>query len=61
VTIDDLAIASNQTRDLETELADRGTHAVHRRVVLAWVPGVFNDPINWPQVDMMGERLGNQR
>jgi hypothetical protein len=57
VAINNLAIASNQAGNLEAELADRGTHSIHRRVVLPGVPWVLYKPFNRPNLDVLRRGL----
>ena len=44
-------------RNLEAELTDRGAHAIHRVVILAWVPWVLYKPFNRPQLDLLRGEL----
>jgi len=41
VSLDGLAVASDQTWNFESELADRGTHAIHSGIVLARISKVL--------------------
>ena len=42
MAIDDFAVASDQTRDLETEFPDTAAHAIHCRIVLARVSRILH-------------------
>jgi hypothetical protein len=55
----DLAVASNQTGDLKSELADRGTHSIHCGIVLAGISGVEDQPIDGPNLNLraLGRRF----
>jgi hypothetical protein len=48
-----LTIASNQTWNFKTELANRGTHAIHGCVVLARVARVFYKPFDRPKLGVL--------
>jgi hypothetical protein len=50
--VDHLTVATGQHRNLEPELADAGAHAIHDRVVLAWVPSVEDEPVYGPNLDL---------
>src|SRR5258706_135890 len=41
--VDDLAVASNQARNLEPELADRRAHAIHGGIILARISWIFDE------------------
>jgi hypothetical protein len=41
------------TEDLESELADRRTHAIHDSVVLAGVASVKNELVDWPDLNLL--------
>jgi len=59
MSIDHLSVASHQTGDLKPELADRGTHPIYSSVVLARVARVFYKPLDRPDLDTLGGRLGS--
>jgi hypothetical protein len=51
VAIHDLAVAAGEHRNLETELADAGAHAVNGGIVLSRVAGVEDQPVEGPDLD----------
>jgi hypothetical protein len=48
VAVHDGSVAAREHRDLEAEFADAAAHAIHGGVVLAWVAGVENKPVDGP-------------
>ena len=54
MAIDDLAVGSNETRDLEPKPANRATHAIDPSVILPWVPRVFYQPFDRPDLYLRG-------
>jgi len=52
MAIDDLTIASHEAWDLESELADRGTHTIHGAVVLTRVTRIFDELIDWSVLNL---------
>ena len=53
MAVDDLAVAADQARDLETELPDGRAHAIHRGVVLARIAWILDEPFDRPQLDAL--------
>jgi hypothetical protein len=51
MAVNHFAVTSNQTRNLETKFTDTAAHAIHGHVVLAWVPGVKDQLIDWQHLD----------
>jgi hypothetical protein len=54
VTIDHFAIAANQTRNLKAKLTNAAAHAIHRRIVLARVARIKDQPVDGPGLDFHG-------
>jgi hypothetical protein len=50
------AIAPYETRNFETELADRRTHPIYGRVVPSGISGVLNEAFNRPVFYALGDR-----
>jgi hypothetical protein len=57
MTVYDLTVAAGEDRDLEAKIADATAHAIHDRVVLAWVARVENELVNWPVFDALRHRV----
>src|ERR1041385_8212097 len=47
------SVATSKHRDLETELSDTAAHAIHGRVVLAWVARIEDQPVNGPYQNLL--------
>ena len=54
MTINDFAVATNQTGNLKSELADGATHAIHSGVVLARIVSVEDQPVDRPNLNLRG-------
>jgi hypothetical protein len=52
VPIHDLAVAASEDRDLEPELADGSDHPIDCSIVLPWVPGVEDQLVDGPELDL---------
>ena len=52
VAVHDFPVAARENRDLEAELADAGTHAIHRGIVLARVAGVEDQAVDGPDLNL---------
>jgi hypothetical protein len=48
MAVHDLAVGAGKHWDLEAEFTDAAAHAIHCCVVLAWVAGVENKPVDGP-------------
>jgi hypothetical protein len=57
MAVHNFTVATNDTGDLEAKLSDRRTHAIHGSIVLARVSRVFDQPFDWPQLDVLGRRM----
>src|ERR1700676_4111479 len=52
MAVHDGSVAACEHRNLESKLADAAAHAIHCGVVLAWVAGVENKPVNVPNLNL---------
>ena len=52
--VDHFTIAAGEHRDLEAELADAAAHAVHGRIVLPRVACVEDQPVDRPDLNLVG-------
>jgi hypothetical protein len=53
VSVDDFTVAAGKHRDFEAELADAAAHAIDGGIVLAGVPGVEDELVDWPQLNAL--------
>ncbi|HTW66718.1 MAG TPA: hypothetical protein VME17_18990 [Bryobacteraceae bacterium] len=51
--INNLAVAPNETRNLKSELADRGNHPIDGGITLPWIAGILDEPFDWPVLDAL--------
>ena len=61
IPVHHFAVAADQTRNLEAELANGGAHAINGGVVLAQVAGIRDEPINRPKLDLESLRCPSLR
>jgi hypothetical protein len=54
MTINNLAVAPRQNGDFDSEFANAAAHAGHRRVAHSGIPGVEQQPINVPNLNLPG-------
>ena len=59
--IDYLTVAARETRNLEPELADGGTHSIHGTIVLPWIASIRNELLNGPKYDIGLDGCGHMR
>jgi hypothetical protein len=59
VAVHHLAVAAGQHRDLEAELSNAAAHAIDGCVVLARVPGVQDQFVDLPNLDLEGRGRGH--
>jgi hypothetical protein len=54
VSVDHLAVASDEARNLEAEFTNARAHAIYSRIVPARVARVMDQLIDWPDLDFHG-------
>ena len=52
MTIDYLAITSDQTGDFESKFSDTAAHAIHSGVVFPGGSGIKHQLVDWPHLDI---------
>jgi hypothetical protein len=57
MTVDHLAIASNQTGNFEAKLSDRSAHAINGGIVLSGIAGILDQSFGWPKLDVLRRRM----
>ena len=53
MAIHNFAVAANEARNLEAELADRGAHAIHGGVVFARIARILDEAIDGPNFNVL--------
>jgi hypothetical protein len=61
MTVNHFAVTSHEPGNLKTELTNAAAHAIHSRVVLAWIADVKDQLFDWPQVALAIAPLGQVR
>jgi len=61
MAIDDFAVASNETWDFESELANRFAHAIDSRVVFPGIARILSQTFDWPKARETQARVVSAR